>query len=52
VLAIVPEARKADAVRRALEEPVAPSCPASMLRWTPHATLYLDQASAANISKA
>jgi len=52
VLAIVPEARKADAVRRALEEPVATSCPASVLRRAPHATLYLDEASAAIISKA
>jgi glucosamine-6-phosphate deaminase len=50
VLALVPEARKADAVRRALEEPIATSCPASVLRRTPYATLYLDQASASNIS--
>jgi glucosamine-6-phosphate deaminase len=52
VLAIVPEARKAEAVRRALEEPIATSCPASVLRRTPHATLYLDQASASNIANA
>jgi glucosamine-6-phosphate deaminase len=52
VLAIVPEARKAEAVRCALEEPIATSCPASVLRRTPHATLYLDQASASNISNA
>lgn len=50
VLAIVPDARKADAVRRALEEPIATSCPASALRRTPHATLYLDEESAANVS--
>lgn len=50
VLAIVPEARKADAVRRALEEPIATSCPASVLRRIPQATLYLDEASASNIS--
>ncbi|MEY2454388.1 MAG: glucosamine-6-phosphate deaminase [Acidimicrobiaceae bacterium] len=50
VLAIVPESRKADAVRRALEEPIATSCPASALRRTTQATLYLDQASAANVS--
>jgi glucosamine-6-phosphate deaminase len=50
VLAIVPEARKADAVRRTLEGPIATSCPASVLRRTPHATLYLDHASASNVS--
>jgi glucosamine-6-phosphate deaminase len=50
VLAIGPEARKADAVRRTLEGPIATSCPASVLRRTPHATLYLDQASASNVS--
>ena len=50
VLAIVPDARKADAVRRALEEPVATSCPASILRRTPQATLYLEHGSAANMS--
>jgi len=52
VLAIVPEARKADAVRRLLEEPISPSCPASVLRRTPHATLYLEEASAADIANA
>jgi glucosamine-6-phosphate deaminase len=52
VLAIVPEARKADAVCRALEAPISTSCPASILRRTPHATLYLDRASASNISNA
>ena len=52
VLAIVPEARKADAVRRALEDPIATSCPASVLRRTPQATLYLDRTSAANVAKA
>jgi len=52
VLVVVPENRKADAVRRTLEEPIATSCPASVLRRTPHATLYLDDASASNISNA
>ncbi len=50
VLAIVPEARKADAVRRALEGPITTACPASILRRMPHATLYLDERSAANVS--
>jgi glucosamine-6-phosphate deaminase len=46
VLAIVPEARKATAVKAALENPVAPDCPASILRTRPHVTMYLDQESA------
>lgn len=50
VLAMVPEKRKAPAVHRALTGPVDTSCPASILRRTPHATLYLDEASAASIS--
>jgi glucosamine-6-phosphate deaminase len=47
VLAIVPEARKALPVQRTLEGPLTPDCPASILRTVPHATLYLDRASAA-----
>ena len=46
VLAIVPEARKAEPVHRALQGPVSPRCPASILRTNPHVTLYLDTASA------
>jgi glucosamine-6-phosphate deaminase len=46
VLAIVPEARKANAVRDALHSPVATSCPASILRQTPEATIFLDSDSA------
>ena len=46
VLAIVPEARKAAAVRAALSGPVSTACPASVLRRQAHATLYLDAASA------
>jgi len=46
VLAIVPEARKRDPVRRALEGPVTTSCPASILRQHAHVTLYLDADSA------
>jgi glucosamine-6-phosphate deaminase len=47
VLAIAPEARKAAAVHAALTGPIATSCPASTLRRTPQATLYLDSESAA-----
>ncbi len=46
VLAIVPEARKAEPVRRALEGPVEPACPASALQRAPHATVFLDSQSA------
>jgi glucosamine-6-phosphate deaminase len=46
VLAIVPEGRKAPAVQRALQGPVETNCPASILRQTPHAHLYLDRDSA------
>lgn len=47
VLAIVPEARKAPAVQRALHGPVEESCPASILRRAAHVHLYLDRDSAA-----
>jgi len=47
VLAIVPETRKARAVQQALEGPVTPACPASILRTNPHVRLYLDQDAAA-----
>jgi glucosamine-6-phosphate deaminase len=46
VLAVVPEARKATPVRRALEGPLTTACPASALRTAPGATLYLDPDSA------
>jgi glucosamine-6-phosphate deaminase len=50
VLAIVPEARKRVPVRAALEGPVSTSCPASILQQTPHATVFLDPASAGLLS--
>jgi glucosamine-6-phosphate deaminase len=46
VLAIVPEARKAEPVRAALTGPVATSCPASVLRTVPEASIHLEPASA------
>jgi len=49
VLAIVPEARKADAVYQALRGPISEDCPASILRRTPHAYLFLDADSAARV---
>jgi glucosamine-6-phosphate deaminase len=47
---IVPEGRKAAAVRAALEGPVSPTCPASILRSAASACLYLDPDSAALLS--
>ncbi len=49
IITIVPEARKAEAVRYALLEPVSENCPASILRRTPGARLLLDQHSAARL---
>jgi glucosamine-6-phosphate deaminase len=46
VLAIVPEARKAAAVRAALTGPIATTCPASVLRRHAQVTMHLDPASA------
>jgi len=49
VLAIVPEARKAEPVRLALDGPVSTSCPASVLRTQPHVALHLDAGSAGGL---
>jgi glucosamine-6-phosphate deaminase len=46
VLVGVPESRKAAAVRAALEGPVDPACPASVLQTQPHARLFLDHEAA------
>lgn len=43
----VPGERKAAAVRLALRGPISGACPASMVRMHPHATLFLEPASAA-----
>jgi glucosamine-6-phosphate deaminase len=46
ILCVVPDRRKAEAVRAALEAAVSPAVPASILRTHPNATLYLDEAAA------
>jgi glucosamine-6-phosphate deaminase len=46
VLAIVPEARKAEPVRAAITGPVSTACPASYLRTRENVTLFLEPASA------
>ncbi len=49
VLAVVPETRKAESVYQALVGPIDPLCPASILRQTAHAHLYLDGDSGSRI---
>lgn len=49
MICIVPEARKAEAVRNALLGPVETACPASILRQTPHSVLYLDMDAAGKL---
>ena len=51
VLAIVPEARKVNAVRACLYEPVSEERPGSILRTVEHATLYLDPESAQGLKE-
>ncbi|MBI5303202.1 MAG: glucosamine-6-phosphate deaminase [Chloroflexi bacterium] len=46
VLALVPEKRKANAVKRALTGAISEDCPGSILRRAPHAHLFLDVDSA------
>lgn len=47
LIVTVPGSRKATAVRRALQDPIAPDCPATILRTHPDVTIYLDVDSAA-----
>jgi glucosamine-6-phosphate deaminase len=49
IVCVVPGPRKALAVAATLQGPIASSCPASILRTHPSATLYLDHESAAKI---
>ena len=50
VLAVVPEKRKAEAIKTTLNGPVTPNCPASILRTQGHVVMYLDQDSASLLS--
>jgi glucosamine-6-phosphate deaminase len=50
ILAVVPEARKAQAVKSCFEGEVSPLAPASILRTHPHTTVFLDKDSAALLS--
>lgn len=52
IVCVVPDARKADAVRACLEGDVSPMAPASILRTHANATVYLDEGSASLLSPA
>jgi len=52
IICIVPDARKANAVKACLEGEISPLAPASILRTHPNTTLYLDQQSSALLSGA
>lgn len=52
ILSVVPDARKAAAVKHCLEEEISPMAPASILRTHPAATIYLDRDSASLLSPA
>jgi len=47
ILAVVPDARKASAVKACFDGPVSPMAPSSILRTHPNATIYLDRQSSA-----
>lgn len=51
IVCTVPDRRKAEAVRGAVEGPVTPQVPASILQQHPHTTLYLDAASASLLDR-
>jgi glucosamine-6-phosphate deaminase len=50
ILAVVPDTRKAIAVKACFEGEVSPMAPASILRTHPNATIYLDKNSAGLLS--
>jgi len=52
ILAVVPDTRKAQAVKACFEGEISPMAPASILRTHPNATIYLDKNSAALLSSA
>jgi glucosamine-6-phosphate deaminase len=52
IICVVPDARKAPAVKLCFEGEVSPMAPASILRTHPSATIYLDMESASLLSPA
>ena len=51
IIAVVPDARKAKAVKACVEGPVSPAAPASILQTHANTTLYLDHDSASLLTK-
>ena len=51
ILCVVPDQRKAEAVRAALEGPVTPAVPASILQTHPDVTVFLDRGSASLLAR-
>ncbi len=52
IVCVVPDARKAEAVRATLEGPIDPMTPASILRTHPDVAIYLDEQSASLLESA
>lgn len=52
IIVVVPDARKAAAVKASVEGDITPMAPASILRTHPATTLYLDRSSAALLAQA
>ncbi len=52
IVAVVPDARKAQAVKACFDGPISPMAPASILRTHPNATIYLDKQSSALLNPA
>ncbi len=50
ILAVVPDARKAQAIKACFDGPISPMAPSSILRNHPNATVYLDRQSSALLS--
>jgi glucosamine-6-phosphate deaminase len=51
IVCVVPDQRKAEAVRAALEGPVTPAVPASILQTHPDVTVFLDRGSASLLAR-
>lgn len=52
ILCVVPDQRKAEAVRASVEGPVTPTVPASILQTHPDVTIFLDRESASLLARA
>jgi glucosamine-6-phosphate deaminase len=52
IVAVVPDARKAQAIKSCFDGPISPMAPSSILRNHPNATVYLDRQSSALLAPA